>query len=679
MMDELFLQAVQRWNPIPPLFLGVPTDERLANTLARMEEDKLSPGRSDTGIRNMLFSLVICTRPNRILEIGGHIGMATIVLARGCQLSDFGHVVTIEPHDQYHPAMVGYIDAAGLGNFVTILKGFSYDAGIIARIRAEGPYQLVYIDALHGYQAVMAELEFVSSVLSKNGFIVLHDTSVEATEYDPDKMGGVRRAVREFCASHGEFNPIFFEPPLWLNPTGMAMVCRQNMEHIPQEHNEKDSESPVLVGEPPPLEDALHSAYSAARDKLVEIDDSVLAGARDRTASCFASQQLAPASNTNAAQNPGEFRSTRTPPRTMTLSSLANIRDHPNLCELLRECVLETYYAGLPREEFSGEEGQKKLDYDAIDRLSNAARWVVPWVQARVDLSNVTVIDFGCGTGSSTAAFALAAHEVIGYEIHEASVLAARRRFEILGITNAVVHLVDPDFAMVPTPDAASDFASAHPEGCEVIVLFAVAEHLTQGERIPYLRTFWNALQPGGLLVVVDTPNRLCMWDFHTSFLPFFHLLPEEIAAHYYTRSPRNDFVEAVRTSLSKAPEDFVTTLHRWGSGLSFHEFEIAFEQGLNGLILCNGYEYEIINWFVPNTEERMLVSYFLDREIKQDIGFARTVLNFVFQKPGLDGSKLPPVELPPEWCQTFIPWHHLDERLFGVLSSSSQINDERR
>jgi hypothetical protein len=119
--------------------------------------------------------------------------------------------------------------------------------------------------------------------------------------------------------------------------------------------------------------------------------------------------------------------------------------------------------------------------------------------------------------------------------------------------------------------------------------------------------------------------------------------------------------------------------LHRWGSGLSFHEFEIAFEQGLNGLILCNGYEYEIINWFVPNTEERMLVSYFLDREIKQDIGFARTVLNFVFQKPGLDGSKLPPVELPPEWCQTFIPWHHLDERLFGVLSSSSQINDERR
>src|SRR5215213_147542 len=84
----------------------------------------------------------------------------------------------------------------------------SYDADIITRIREEGPYQLVYIDALHGYQAVMAELEFVSSVLSKNGFIVLHDTSVEATEYDPEKMGGVRRAVREFCASHEEFNPI---------------------------------------------------------------------------------------------------------------------------------------------------------------------------------------------------------------------------------------------------------------------------------------------------------------------------------------------------------------------------------------------------------------------------------------------------------------------------------------
>lgn len=227
MMDKFFLQSEHRWDPIPELFLGIPTDERFAITLAQMQEDTLSPGASDVGVRNMLFTLIVCTRPHRVLEIGGHIGMATLVLARGCQLSGSGHVITVEPDDRFFAALSSNIEAAGLSDRITALKGFSYEADIIARIREEGEYQLVYIDAAHNYHAVLAELDLVSSVLSKNGFLVLHDTSVQATEYDAEKMGGVRRAVKEFCANHKDFRPIFFEFPLWLNPTGMVLVCRQ--------------------------------------------------------------------------------------------------------------------------------------------------------------------------------------------------------------------------------------------------------------------------------------------------------------------------------------------------------------------------------------------------------------------------------------------------------------------
>jgi SAM-dependent methyltransferase len=352
----------------------------------------------------------------------------------------------------------------------------------------------------------------------------------------------------------------------------------------------------------------------------------------------------------------------------LTLDRLATVRDDPDLCQQLRRAMRETYYAALPAHLLQDDEGGKRLDYEAIDRLANAARWVVPWVQARIDLSRLTVVDFGCGTGSSAAAFALVARDVIGYDIDASSIAGAHARFAILGLQNASAHLIDPDFVTRSRADGGASFAAAHPDGCDVILLFAVAEHLLQRERIAYLRAFWRALRPGGFLIVVDTPNRLCLWDYHTSFLPFFHLLPEEIAIQYANRSSRAEFASAL-ASLTAAPFNAQSdALHRWGTALSFHDFEIAFERDLRGLILCNGYEYQMVNWFPPNAEEQLMVGYFFDKGIPHDIGFARTVLNLVFRKPGSDGSELPPVALSRDWCETFIPWHGLDERLHPTL-----------
>ena len=43
-----------------------------------------------------------------------------------------------------------------------------------------------------------------------------------------------------------------------------------------------------------------------------------------------------------------------------------------------------------------------------------------------------------------------------------------------------------------------------------------------------------------------ETPNRLLWWDHHTSILPFYGMLPDDLAIAYADRSPRGDLPVAL-------------------------------------------------------------------------------------------------------------------------------------
>jgi S-adenosylmethionine-dependent methyltransferase len=104
------------------------------------------------------------------------------------------------------------------------------------------------------------------------------------------------------------------------------------------------------------------------------------------------------------------------------------------------------------------------------------------------------------------------------------------------------------------------------------IIFFASLEHMTLTERLASLRDAWRMLQPGGLLVIIETPNRLWFFDSHTSRLPFFNWLPDKLAFRYSQFSPRENFRELYRQYTPEAAEHFL----RRGRGMSFHELEIA-------------------------------------------------------------------------------------------------------
>ncbi len=101
---------------------------------------------------------------------------------------------------------------------------------------------------------------------------------------------------------------------------------------------------------------------------------------------------------------------------------------------------------------------------------------------------------------------------------------------------------------------------------------------MTLDERLAVLRLARQTVRPDGYIVVCETPNRLTPLDHHTGQIPFLHMLPGALAAQYYGRSGRKDFVEAVDRAAADGPAALRDALVRWGYGMSYHEFELAFD-----------------------------------------------------------------------------------------------------
>src|SRR3569832_19880 len=72
------------------------------STLSEMSRDPEAPGHSDVGVRNLLFSLILSLRPQAALEVGGHIGLATLVMGEALRINGYGLLYTIEPQDHYY-------------------------------------------------------------------------------------------------------------------------------------------------------------------------------------------------------------------------------------------------------------------------------------------------------------------------------------------------------------------------------------------------------------------------------------------------------------------------------------------------------------------------------------------------------------------------------------------------
>jgi len=222
----------------------------------------------------------------------------------------------------------------------------------------------------------------------------------------------------------------------------------------------------------------------------------------------------------------------------------------------IKDALVKYYYHGDVQGKYND------LQSHLILRLEEDRKSVIPWIDHHHKLHGSELLEIGSGTGASTLAYAEQGAGVTGLDIKENSLKVAEIRCNTYGYSPRLIvgNAVDIDSYL---PDKRFNIAVFH----------ASLEHMTFHERIASLRAVWKKLMEGGILVIADTPNRLWHTDRHTSLLPFYHWLPDEVAFEYSRFSPRKGFGDIY----DNWGEQMFHFLRR-GRGVSFHEFEIAFD-----------------------------------------------------------------------------------------------------
>jgi len=225
----------------------------------------------------------------------------------------------------------------------------------------------------------------------------------------------------------------------------------------------------------------------------------------------------------------------------------------------------------------------------------------VPWLDANFPLAGKTVLEYGSGNGAVSCAVAARAGRLIGLDIDDGAVGEAGRRAAELGLDNLELEVV--------TAEAIFDRVSAHAGEVDLLLFYAVLEHLTLDERLEALRLAREVVRPDGLIAVIELPNRLVDTDYHTSLLPFFDQLPEELALAYVDRSPRADFRQQMLDARAADADGGRLALARWGTGASFHEFELVFGD-LSRHVVGGGYDPMLLGDRKVHADETALARY---------------------------------------------------------------------
>ncbi len=198
-------------------------------------------------------------------------------------------------------------------------------------------------------------------------------------------------------------------------------------------------------------------------------------------------------------------------------------------------------------------------------RLGGHRRQTVPWLNSTRSLEGCRVLEIGSGHGASAQALAEQGAEVVATDIDADALQLCTARFDGVGLP-----------VKTQTLNAASIAQTFAPGAFDMIVFYASLEHMTFAERTAAIGGAFSVVRPGGLVVVAETPNRLWVFDSHSSKLPFFQWLPDDVAFEYAKFSPRSGYNDLYGgTAEPRSMEHFL----RRGRGVSYHDFEIALDR----------------------------------------------------------------------------------------------------
>ena len=219
---------VLRGYEVVPSFIGQSFVDRAL--LDEMHLHPESPGKSSWGTRNILHAFILSLRPKAVLEIGAHIGSASVVMAAALKATGSGRLYCIEPEDEYFKLLVEFIGKAGVSDVVTPLQMLSTAPGLRSSLPEK--IEIIYLDANHSYSNAAHDIALSDQLLAENGLLFLDDVGPSVSpNLDPEGRGGVRQALLDFAKDRPDLHVMFMEPPMWINPCGLGIVCKQRVGH----------------------------------------------------------------------------------------------------------------------------------------------------------------------------------------------------------------------------------------------------------------------------------------------------------------------------------------------------------------------------------------------------------------------------------------------------------------
>jgi SAM-dependent methyltransferase len=194
------------------------------------------------------------------------------------------------------------------------------------------------------------------------------------------------------------------------------------------------------------------------------------------------------------------------------------------------------------------------------------------------------VLEVGCGQGAKIFGLSRIAEQYVGIDIDDDQLQDARDLVDVLGIRNATL-LKENGSDLLKLWDSHGPF--------DLVVFYAVLEHMTLGERLEALGLIETFMQQGAVIYIGEAPNRLTPFDFHTSEIPYFDCLPSDLAVPYALKYPGRDSLPG----LLRESSDPHLQLQRAGRGISYHDFFMAFEpDALTGRVARGGWSVEMLN-----------------------------------------------------------------------------------
>ncbi|HEX5392130.1 MAG TPA: class I SAM-dependent methyltransferase [Rhodocyclaceae bacterium] len=148
-------------------------------------------------------------------------------------------------------------------------------------------------------------------------------------------------------------------------------------------------------------------------------------------------------------------------------------------------------------------------------------KWSLLAYADEAEFADARILDFGCGSGSSSMTLArmFPSARIVGIELEERLLSVARARAQFYRCDNLSFGRSSAP-SQLPPDMGLFDF----------VVLSAVYEHLLPAERKALMPRLWHLLKPGGVLFLNATPNRNFPLEMHTTGLPFINYLPDKWA-----------------------------------------------------------------------------------------------------------------------------------------------------